>query len=296
MFKKKWLVSGIGLGILLAGCSGGTDQSESDMSTEVAVTSDESGEVWDSETEESTTNTDVEGNLIGEKVIRSVYRDYETLDFEESNTYIMDRVAEFSGFVEQSNQSTGNYMDDSNRIYRDGYYTLRIPTESLEGFLEQLDGIDAIKLNENVGTEDVTQNYTDTESRVNVLRNKEERLNSLLEQAESIEDIIQIENSLSETIAERESLQTVLDNYDSLTDYTRVEISLSERPRISGERESRPFLERIQEALVDSAYAFYYVLQSLIIGLIYALPFLIGIGLIIWIGYYIHKKRTNKDK
>ncbi|MEC6748106.1 DUF4349 domain-containing protein [Marinilactibacillus sp. XAAS-LB27] len=296
MFKKKWLVAGIGLGILLAGCSGGTDYSESDMSTEEAVTDDFSGDMWDSETEESTTNTDDGGILIGEKVIRFVYRDYETLDFEESNTYIMNKVTEFSGFVEQSNQSTGNYMDDSNRVYRDGYYTLRIPTESLEGFLGELDGIDAVKLNENVGTEDVTQNYTDTESRVNVLRNKEERLNTLLEQAESIEDIIQIENSLSETISERESLQTVLDNYDSLADYTRVEVSLSERPRISGERENRPFLERIQEALVDSAYAFYYVLQNLIIGLIYALPFLIGIGLIIWIGYYVHKKRTKHDK
>lgn len=289
-------MAGIGLGFLLAGCSEESDYSGVDVSTEEAVMDDSSEDMWDYESEESTTNTDDGGNLIGEKVIRSVYRDYETLDFEESNMYIMDRVTEFSGFVEQSNQSTGNYMDDSNRVYRDGYYTLRIPTESLEGFLGELDGIDAVKLNENVGTEDVTQNYMDTESRVNVLRNKEERLNTLLEQAESIEDIIQIENSLSETISERESLQTVLDNYDSLADYTRVEVSLSERPRISGERESRPFLERIREALVDSAYAFYYVLQNLIIGLIYALPFLIGIGLIIWIGYYIHKKRTKHDK
>ncbi|WP_208559622.1 hypothetical protein [Marinilactibacillus kalidii] len=65
---------------------------------------------------------------------------------------------------------------------------------------------------------------------------------------------------------------------------------------ISGERgETRPFLQRATDAIVDSAYAFYYTAQNLIIGLIYALPFIIGIGLVIGVIYYINKKR-NKPK
>lgn len=300
MIKK-----GIGLLILfvllLSGCArGNDDMSESSGTDSGAGYMD--GDMAVEDTAERDEAVDGEGQrLIGEKVIRRVQLEYETLDFQETTSFVLDTVSDYNGYIEYSNESSyspsGIAPRDQSRQYRRVDYLFRIPTESLNAFLDDLDGMDAYKLSENIGSEDVTQSYRDTESRIQVLTNKEARLNELLERAETIEDIIQIENSLSETIAERESLQSRLDTLDDLIDYTEVHLSVTERPRIANTREDGlSFLARIREAFVDSFYAFYYFLQDAFIWLIYAIPFILILALIVGIVFYVKKKVSNKRK
>lgn len=300
MIKK-----GIGLLILfvllLSGCArGNDDMSESSDTDSGAGYMD--GDMAVEDTAERDEAVDGEGQrLIGEKVIRRVQLEYETLDFQETTSFVLDTVSDYNGYIEYSNESSyspsGIAPRDQSRQYRRVDYLFRIPTESLNAFLDDLDGMDAYKLSENIGSEDVTQSYRDTESRIQVLTNKEARLNELLERAETIEDIIQIENSLSETIAERESLQSRLDTLDDLIDYTEVHLSVTERPRIANTREDGlSFLARIREAFVDSFYAFYYFLQDAFIWLIYAIPFILILALIVGIVFYVKKKVSNKRK
>lgn len=221
------------------------------------------------------------GRLIGEKVIRNVSLDYETLDFTETTQYIRQTVARQGAFIEHSYETSYTPSGQTSRSYRMIDYTLRVPTDQLDAFLTELEGVQAQKISEQRGTEDVTQFYRDTEARVRVLTSKEGRLTELLEQADTIEEIIQIESSLSETIAERESLQSQLDYYDDLIDYTVVRLTVTERARLTGERGDQvSFLRRLQEALADSFFAFYFIMQDLFIGLIYALPYLIIAGII----------------
>ena len=290
--------------LMLSGCaSGSNDTLESTESDAGAGYMDEAAE--DAAVEEEMGEADVAdgqgSQLIGEKVIRRVQLEYETLDFQETTSFVLDTVSDYDGFIEYSNESSyspsGIAPRDQSRQYRRVNYLFRIPTDSLNDFLDDLDGTDAYKLSENIGTEDVTQTYRDTESRIQVLENKEERLNELLERAETIEDIIQIENSLSETIAEREALQSRLETFDDLIDYTEVHLSVTERPRIANTREDGlSFLARIREAFVDSFYAFYYFIQNAFIWLIYAIPFILILVLLIGIGFYIRKKVSNKRK
>ncbi len=287
--------------LVLSGCaSGGNDMSESsDMDTGAGYTE---GDMAVEESAEWDEATDGEGQgLIGEKVIRRVQLEYETLDFHGTTSFVLDTVSDYNGYIEYSNESSyspsGIAPRDQSRQYRRVDYLFRIPTDQLNAFLKDLDGMDAYKLSENVGSEDVTQSYRDTESRIQVLVNKEERLNELLERAETIEDIIQIENSLSETIAERESLQSHLDSLDDLIDYSEVHLSVTERPRIANTRgDGISFFERLREAFVDSFFAFYYFMQDAFIWLIYAVPFILIIALLVGIGFFVRKKVSNKRK
>lgn len=225
--------------------------------------------------------------LIGEKVIRTVSQDYETVNFPEATDFIRETVRRHDAFIEYSYESSYTPSGGASRQYRIVDYTLRVPTEQLNAFLNDLEGMDAYRVSEQMGSEDVTQQYRDTEARIRVLDNKENRLTALLEQAETIEEIIQVENSLSDTIAEREQLQSQLDYFDDLIDYTVVRMTITERPRISGDREEGlPFLRRVQEALTDSFFAFYYIVQDITIFIIYSVPYilLLGLtGLIIWL-------------
>lgn len=290
--------------LMLSGCASGSDDtSESTDSDPGAGYMDEAAE--DASVEEEMGEADVAdgqgSQLIGDKVIRRVQLEYETLNFQETTSFVLDTVSDYDGYIEYSNESSyspsGITPRDQSRQYRRVNYLFRIPTDALNDFLDDLDGMDAYKLSENIGTEDVTQTYRDTESRIQVLENKEARLNELLERAETIEDIIQIENSLSETIAERESLQSRLETFDDLIDYTEVHLSVTERPRIANTREDGlSFIARIREAFVDSFYAFYYFIQDAFIWLIYAIPFILILALLIGIGFYIRKKVSNKRK
>lgn len=299
MRRFKGLVIGLLAMVVLGACSGsGEDSSqEYDSSTEEVGVEDSAGY---GEWEEADSGDDSEEGLIGEKVIQTVHIDFETLHYDEAINHVASTIREHNAYIEYSYEQ--NYQpsglsnpNSSTPIYRQISYTLRVPTEALSDFLAGLEGMDGHKTMEEIGTEDVTQTYRDTESRINVLQNKEDRLNALLEQAETIEDILQIEDNLSQTIAEREVLQSQLDNYDSLIDFTTVNLSIVERPRISSARgEQLSFFERSREAIIDSFYAFYYFIQDAVIWFIYALPFLMILGLIIWIVWFIVKRRNKK--
>lgn len=292
--------------LLVSGCASGSDDtSETSDSDSGAGYIEEDMAVEESAERDDAVDGQGPGpsgeGLIGEKVIRRVQLEYETLDFQETTSFVLDTVSDYNGYIEYSNESSyspsGIAPRDQSRQYRRVDYLFRIPTEELNAFLRDLDGMDAYKLSENVGSEDVTQSYRDTESRIQVLVNKEERLNELLERAETIEDIIQIENSLSETIAERESLQSRLDTLDDLIDYSEVHLSITERPRIANTRgDGISFFERLREAFVDSFFAFYYFIQDAFIWLIYAIPFILILALFIGIGFYVKKKVSNKRK
>lgn len=279
-------------GVLLAACA--SDSGE-DTATETADF-DGGGAMM----EESMDDRDMAGEmdvmpdsdssgsrLIGEKVIRTVSQDYETVNFPEATDFIRETVRRHDAFIEYSYESSYTPSGGASRQYRIVDYTLRVPTEQLNAFLNDLEGMDAYRVSEQMGSEDVTQQYRDTEARIRVLDNKENRLTALLEQAETIEEIIQVENSLSDTIAEREQLQSQLDYFDDLIDYTVVRMTITERPRISGDREEGlPFLRRVQEALTDSFFAFYYIVQDITIFIIYSIPYLLLLaltGLIIWL-------------
>ncbi len=256
------------------------DSSDMDMAGEIGESPESSGE-----------------RLIGEKVIRTANMDFETVEYTETVTYIRELVTRHDAFIEHSYESSHTPGGGASRQYRMIDYTLRVPTEHLTAFLNDLEGVQAQKISEQIGTEDVTQFYRDTEARVQVLENKEERLNELLDRAETIEEIIQIEDSLSQTIAERESLQSQLDYYDDLINYTSVYLTVTERPRLSGERgDGISFFQRIQDAIVDSFYAFYYILQDLVIFLIYALPFIIVIIIVGWLIWFITKRVKNRKQ
>lgn len=237
--------------------------------------------------------------LIGDKVIKTVDVNYKTVHYEDTISYIMKTVSKYKAYVEYSYESTysqGNSISNARiQEYRNMNYTFRVPTKDLVAFLEEVEGAQAVKISEQIGSQDVTQMYRDTETRIMVLEKKESRLNELLEQADSIDQIIQIENSLSDTISEREQLQSQLDGFDDLIDYTAVHMTIEERQRVSSRSgDSIPFWERVKEALLDSVFVFYYWVQNAFIWMIYALPFLIIIVIIIFIFYFINKNKKLK--
>jgi len=84
--------------------------------------------------------------------------------------------------------------------------TLRVPADRLDQALEVIKSGAGQVLNENVSGQDVTQEYTDLESRLRNLERAEEQLADIMKQAWDTEDVLTVYNRLVEV---REQIEVI---------------------------------------------------------------------------------------
>lgn len=288
---------------LIAGCSGVSQfKNESAVDRGGVATESPGMAPAPSMPEESPSEADEKDKFGGgasplepEKVITTLYLNFESTEFEKSNDELNKLIEKYKAYVEYSNISYNQYYN--NISYRYGEFIIRVPKESITSFKTELNLIGNLK-SESTNKQDVTKQYRDTESRLNVIEIKEERLLSLLEKAEKIEDIIALENQLSQVIYEKESLKSSLITLDDKVDFSTVNLSIQEVAKTTAtETVETSFGTKIKNALSDSLYSFRTTLEDLIIVLIYMLPFLIILAVIIFVVLkVIQKAKKNKPK
>lgn len=229
------------------------------------------------------------------KVITTVYLKFETLEFEKSNEELNELIAKYQAYVEYSNISYNQYYNAKN--YRNGEFVIRVPREKIQSFKTELNLIGNLT-SENTNKQDVTKEYTDTESRLKVIEVKEGRILALLEKAEKIEDIIALENQLSNTILEKESLKSNLLTIDDKVDFSTVSVSIQEVEKTTNtETVATTFGTKVKNAINDSIFFFKDTLQGLVILLIYLFPFLIIVAVLLFIVIrFLKKYKKNKPE
>ena len=159
------------------------------------------------------------------KIIKTVDINAETKKFDEALNWLKNHVAKYDGSIDNSYVDSGN-MNAIN-YSKSAYYSVRIPAESLDKFLNEIgDNLNVIFKNEN--TQDVTDEYDDTESRIETLKIEEEKLNELMSKAKNVEDMIKIESKLSEVRSELRNITRRLSRLDKKIAYSTVNISISE--------------------------------------------------------------------
>ena len=171
---------------------------------------------------------------------RIVYADItiQTTDFEQSKKTLDALVAELNGYYGSASVYAGGSFDVN--YFRSGQYVIRIPEGRYKDFIAALETLGHISY-ESQSSENVGQQYYDTEARLKTQRAKHERLLMLMEKAENMEDIITIEHALSEVEYEIEQLTTTLNHYDGLISYATIRLDLNEVLKVDaqvGERES----------------------------------------------------------
>ncbi len=108
----------------------------------------------------------------------------------------------------------------------DFYVQVRVPVDSFDAFMEDLQGIGVIT-NRNIHTTDITQQMTDVESRIAALELLLGRLQKIAEKANTVQDMLDVERELNRVIGELERLKRDMKNYTLQTDYSTVNINYS---------------------------------------------------------------------
>jgi len=139
------------------------------------------------------------------------------------------------GYVEKSSYIGSDFADAKQRA---ATLTLRVPADQYDSLLASLRSISGAKVNsEGSKSSEVTEQYTDLQSRLRNLERTEQSYLKLLEQAKSIQDILTVNDRLDSVRAQIEQIQGRLNVLDKMTDLATIDLTLS--PIVPGKAEPK---------------------------------------------------------
>ena len=222
----------------------------------------------------------------GQKLITTESLDLETRDLDSFLKELNAATADAGGYFENSSINGSSY--DSIDTARSANFTARIPEDKLSAYVERLKKNSNV-LSENSYVQDVTLDYTDTESRKHALTAERDRLYELLAQANSTDAIISIQQRIGEIDSQLDSYESQLRRYDNSVSYATVNLSLSE-VREYRVAETDSFLSRVKTGFKNSLYFGFSVCTTLLVLLLGLSPIWIPVLILILVLLHFRKK------
>ena len=242
-------------------------------------------------TEEDLSGTVGEEVPASRKLIRNVNLSLQTIQYDAVVENLRARVAEFGGYIEQSDLYDAGYYGRSARSMN---MTARIPADRLDAFLETATE-NAKVTNRSENTQDITLKYTDMEARVETLEVERDRLMELLAEADNIDSIIALESRLSEIRYELESIKSSLRVYDNQVTYSTVWINLNE-VEVLKETKEATFSERLSSSFKQNLLDLMDTVTDLLIWFLSNLPAIILVFIVVWIVIGILRAIFSKER
>ena len=192
----------------------------------------------------------------------------------------------FGGYI--AYESTSSSDDE-----KSSYLTVNVPADKLDSFLEYVETLGNITVR-NVGADDVTDSYIDTQSRIKSLETELESLMKILEKAEDLDSIIKVQERISEVRADLESYKSQLKAMEGQITYSQVTLTATEQSHAV--KTDGSLGSRIRERFTDSIYALVDFFSSFVVAFVGSLPIIAVIAVAATVIIVIIKKREKKKK
>ncbi len=232
----------------------------------------------------SATKSDTE-----EKIIKTVDLSVQTKEYTAYINGLNQSVVSLGGYVENSSTDLGS----GSNYNRNATYTVRIPADKLDAFLEAANEKGTItSINEE--QKNVTLEYVDLESRISAFRTERDSLTKLLEKAESLENILAIQERLSEVNYEIENYTAQLRVLANRVSYSTVTMHIREVERVTEEKPS--LWSRIKNRFLDNLDDLIDGLKDAVVDIVGGLPIILPVALIAVAVILIIRKLIKKRK
>ncbi|MFO7917041.1 MAG: DUF4349 domain-containing protein [Anaerolineae bacterium] len=225
-------------------------------------------------------------------IIRTVDMTIVVEDTDETLRALRNLVEDYDGYIASSRRWLSNEQPH-------GRMTLRVPAESLDEVLDQLQDMAFKVEDENISGEDVTQEYVDLQARLRNLEATEEELLILLtevrESRSKAEDILAIHRELTEIRGQIESLKGRKQYLERMSALATINVTIRPKEAL------KPVVERTEWSplvtLNRALRAFVNILQVLVDLAIYVLifsPFIVVPMLVLWLLVRWIRRRGKK--
>lgn len=248
---------------------------EAEMASEESISEDNIGE-------------DSEENYIE----RFVYLNLETIDYEKDLQAIKDSAKNLEGQIE--NEST--YLNDwgNDRELRNTELTIKIPRDNTDKFNQTLESLGKT-ISKSQNSNNLKNSFRDVDKELEIKEKQLEKFNELLKNSDNLEDTLVINSKIIEVQGEIDAIKkTKADLKDRVT-YDTYNISLREVYSFDNRSNNPDLGERIKDAMGESLGIVKEFFAQVIVGFFLYWPFIIIIGIIIFI-IFKFKKKTKIPK
>ena len=165
-------------------------------------------------------------NVTERKVSKNAQLDISVKSLSESTAFINKNVEDINGYIVSSSSYTPNtgYENKWARM------SVRVPSDSLDTFLDTIIGYANETVRQSIYTQDITEQYIDVKAKIESLESSEQRLTKQLNQTDSVKEIIDIEKELSRLRSEIDSLKSRFNIVQNSVITSLVDIYIEEIP------------------------------------------------------------------
>ncbi|MEM6505904.1 MAG: DUF4349 domain-containing protein [Planctomycetota bacterium] len=201
--------------------------------------------------------------------------------FEGVSKAVSSLAKKHGGFIASSN------IHGSEGEPRSGNWTLRIPSQNFDSFIDGSKGLGQVhSLNQD--SKEVTAEYVDLEARVRNLKAEEERLHKHLDEStRSLKDILEVEQQLARVRGEIERMQGRLNVLKDLTSLSTVTVRIEEiKDYIPEPTEEPTFATQVERTWDDSiggVGSFFTNLSLGVVGFVPWLAVILPLSLVAWL-------------
>lgn len=248
---------------------------------EMAKEYDEAGVEMADMAEDSGTSLQSLQNVSTEerKIILNVELRMQTLSFDTGVEEIPAIAKGFEGYVQDSYVEGKSLYQD--RGSRTASFTIRVPVEKLDAFVDALGGKFNIVFKQQ-SEKDITDSYYDTKARLTSLEIQEKQLLEMLKQSAELEYLLQVRRELANVQYEIDSLTGAMKRMDSQVSMSTVTAALEEVVEyVQVENVPVTFGQRVSHTIQNSWLSFVKFGQGAVLSAIMMVPFLIVLAIVL---------------
>jgi hypothetical protein len=214
------------------------------------------------------------------KIIKTADIRFQVKDVEKSLAAIKTMVKNCDGYL-----ASENLQNDSGRL--ENTIMIRVPAERFDQLIQSLNGQAIYVDSKTIEARDVTEEFVDTEARLNAKKEVEQRYLDILQRAKTVQEILEVEGRLGAVREEIEAVEGKLKYMNDQITYSTITLTIYQ-PVFQLAHPGNGFWGRLVNALVGGWNSFLAVL----VGLVYVWPFVIVLG----IGVWIYRRFMGKKK
>lgn len=264
--------------IIFIGCN----QSGNTLSEEFLAEGDfTERSIQESEITETKENVVKPSGTVSKKIIKDGEMGIEVSDLNSAKTNIDSLVAKYNAYY--ANERLSNTSNAS--IF---YLKIRIPSNSFESFIANIESGGYEIDYKNISARDVTEEFIDLETRLNNKRNYLKKYNELLKQAKSIAEILEIEERIRNIEEEIESAEGRLKYLSNQVSFSTLNLNVTQIKEFQFQPNKQiNFFQKLKQSISNGWHAFI----LFILFLVKLWPFWILLGTII---FFLKRRKIKK--
>lgn len=229
----------------------------------------------------------------------------DVLEFDESVDKLHDLISKYHGFIESETYSDGG--NTSKWAYTDALKwktlstVIRIPSASYDAFCKDAENVGDLR-NKNASVQNLSAEYSDLKTTLKIYEAKEKRYLDLLADMKNENDAISVEKELTNIQIEIARIKTRMNNIENDVAYSYINLTVNEVREYTEEpviEKTDTFGQRLKNTISGTWNRFLAFLEGMLFLLIRLLPYLLLIGILLFllnqVRKAIKKKRAARD-